>query len=176
MKDEITELKNIFNSRIEALHQLINDHETNTFITTTKIDKGVEEINNKIREIDKVNSIAQPAITANNKPCMVELTMPTFNGDNTEEHPKKFLRNLNTYITYTKITKEETMIAIENCLKGKAAKWFTMIKDAVLDKENFKEQFLKYFFSESKQWEIFIKCIEAGKEQIKNNFQEHFHY
>lgn len=157
MKDEITELKDNCISRMEALHQLINDYDTKTFITTTRIDKEVGEINNKIREMDKVNSIAQPAITNSNKPCIVELSMPTFSGDNTEEHPKKFLRNLNTHITHRKITKEETMIAIENCLKGEASKWFTMIKDAVLDKENFKEQFLKYFFSESKQWEIFIK-------------------
>jgi len=51
-----------------------------------------------------------------------------------------------------------------------------VLSDAVLDEENFKEQFLNYFFSESKQWEIFIKCTEAGKALIKNDFQEHFHY
>ena len=35
---------------------------------------------------------------------------------------------------------------------------------------------LRHFFSEDKQWDIFIRCTEAGKRPIQNGFQEHFHY
>lgn len=102
--------------------------------------------------------------------------MPTFYGDKKGEHPKRFLRNLETYMSHKRINAEESLIAIENCLKGKAAKWFSMVKDATINIENFKELFLKYFFSESKQWDIFIQCTEAGKTPIKGNFQEHFYH
>lgn len=68
------------------------------------------------------------------------------------------------------------MLAIENALYGKAAIWFRMIKDEAPNEELFKQLFLKQFFSERKQWEIIMKCAEAGKKPIKNNFQEHFYF
>lgn len=67
------------------------------------------------------------------------------------------------------------MLLIENCLKGNAAKWYTMIKNATLNVDNFKQLFLKYFFLGNKQWEIFMKFTEAGKTPTKENYQERFH-
>jgi len=62
-------------------------------------------------------------------------------------------------------------------MKGKAAKWFSMIKDLVTPNEDtFKTLFLKHFFSEDRQWNIFIKCTETVKKPISCNFLEHFHY
>jgi len=61
-------------------------------------------------------------------------------------------------------------------MHSNAAKWFKMIKDTVPTEETFKTLFLKHCFSEDKQWDIFIKCTEARKKPISNNFQEHFHY
>lgn len=117
----------------------------------------------------------RPMHSSNIRSNTVELTMPTFNGKEAQEHPKRFLKDLNTYITHKKIASEKKMIAIENCLKGKTAKWFAMTKDAALNEEDFKKLFLKHFFSETKQWDIFIKCTEAGKSPIRTNYQEHFH-
>lgn len=104
----------------------------------------------------------------------IDITMPNFSGED-NEHPKMFLKNLETYITHKKVTTVDRIIVIENCLKGKAAKWFSMIKDTTPTEETFKQLFLKHFFSEDKQWNIFIKSTEAGKKPITNNFQEHFH-
>jgi len=100
--------------------------------------------------------------------------MPNFSGED-NEHPKMFLKNLETYVTHKKVTTTDRIIVIDNCLKGKAAKWFSMIKDTTPTEETFKLLFLKHFFSEDKQWNIYIKCTEAGKKPITNNFQEHFH-
>lgn len=71
---------------------------------------------------------------------------------------------------------EKMVIIIENCLRGKAAKWFLMINDAATDEEKFKQLFLKHFFSENKQWEKCIQCTEACKQLVTKNFQEHFHH
>jgi len=68
------------------------------------------------------------------------------------------------------------IITIDNCKRGKAAKWFTMIKDLVPNEDISKTLFLKQFLSEDRQWDIFIKCTEAGKKPTNSNFQEHFHY
>jgi len=46
---KIQEIRDNFNSRIEKLQQLINDNDTKSFITATKIIKDVEHMNEKIR-------------------------------------------------------------------------------------------------------------------------------
>lgn len=61
-------------------------------------------------------------------------------------------------------------------MKGKAAKWFGMVKDATPNVYKFRSLFLKHIFSEDRQWDIFIRCKEAGKKPIDGNFQEHFHF
>lgn len=127
----------------------------------------------KIRESITTPQITYPLV---NRPAAIDLVIPIFEGDIENEHPKKFLRSLNTYIKHKKCLDEEKMVVIENCLKEKAAKWFSMIKDAALNEANFTEMFLKYLFSEKIQWSIFIKCTEAGKTPIKENYQEHFHH
>lgn len=49
-----------------------------------------------------------------------------------------------------------------------------MIKDAVLNEGTFKRLFVKHFFLEGKQREIFIKCT-SGQTTNRNNLQEHFY-
>ena len=165
---KIQAMQDDFNNRIESLHQLINDNDTKSFITATKINQDVEQINEKIR--NKVSTESSPI-----KPNSVDLPLPTFEGKNENDHPKKFLKAIDTYLSHKRVVEEEKMLLIESCLKGNAAKWYTMIKDATLNVDNFKQLFLKYFFSENKQWGIFMKCTEAGKTPTKENYQEHFH-
>lgn len=52
-----------------------------------------------------------------------------------------------------------------------------MVKDIITDEKTFKKPFLDYYFSESMQWEIFIKYsyTEARNELINQNFQDHFY-
>jgi hypothetical protein len=148
--------------QITALRQLINDTDSKLTIEIAKHEKDMRVMNN-IRSEETTQR-------TNN----IDITMPNFSGED-NEHPKMFLKNLETYITHKKVTTVDRIIVIENCLKGKAAKWFSMIKDTTPTEETFKQLFLKHFFSEDKQWNIFIKCTEAGKKPITNNFQEHFH-
>lgn len=148
--------------QISALRQLINDTDSKLTIETAKYEKDMRAMNNMRSE--------ETTQRTNN----IDITMPNFSGED-NEHPKMFLKNLDTYITHKKVTTADRIIVIENCLKGKAAKWFSMIKDTTPTEDTFKQLFLKHFFSEDKQWSIFIKCTEAGKKPITNNFQEHFH-
>lgn len=104
----------------------------------------------------------------------VVLPTPTFSGDSSIEHPKRFLKNLATYITHIKIAEDKKIIAIENSHRGKAAKWFLMIKDVAENKETFKQLFLKHFFSEGKQWEIFIKSQRRVNDPSRKIFKNTF--
>lgn len=51
-----------------------------------------------------------------------------------------------------------------------------MGKDVITDIESFKNLFLKHFFSEHYQWEVFLKCTEAGKKPILTGYQEHLNH
>ncbi|CAI6348600.1 unnamed protein product [Macrosiphum euphorbiae] len=147
----------------DIIKQLINDTDTKITIEAAR----------RERDIQLVKTASQD--NASTRASNIELTMPTFSGE-PSEHPKQFLKNLNSYLLHKHITQVDRIITIENCMRGKAAKWFTMIKDLAPNEDTFKTLFLKHFFSEDRQWDIFIKCTEAGKKPISNNFQEHFHY
>ncbi|XP_060871367.1 uncharacterized protein LOC132945611, partial [Metopolophium dirhodum] len=146
-----------------AIKQLINDTDTKITIEAAKREKDIQLV--------KTASQDNTSTRISN----IELTMPTFSGE-TDEHPKQFLKNLNSYLLHKHITQADRMITIENCMRGKAENWFTMIKDVAPNEDIFKALFLKHFFSKDRQWDIFIKCTEAGKKPINSNFQEHFDY
>lgn len=74
------------------------------------------------------------------------------------------------YTTLKKILSNEVLLIVESSLKRRAAKLLLMIKKLVTDFEVFQELFLKHFFSEGRQWDIFIKCTEAGERPIQQGF------
>jgi len=167
MYDNIfTELQTIKQQSTEntnTMKQMINDIDTKLIVESAKREKEIQSV--KITKQEEINC----------KTNNIDIPMPIFSGE-AKEHPKTFLKDLNSYLTHKNIRQTDRLIVIENCLKGTAAKWFTMIKDTMPTEEMFRTLFLKNFFSEDRQWDIFIKCTEAGKQPIKNNFQEHFHF
>lgn len=102
----------------------------------------------KTNKTNEINTRAPP----------IEIIMPLFFGEKEEEHLKKFLKVINAFLAHRRIAPQERMITFENSLRGKALKWYSMIKDATPNEDTFKELFLKQFFSESKQWNTFTKC------------------
>lgn len=159
LTEEVSTIKKTMEEQLTLLRQLINENDTKTIIELAKLKATPEKEQ-------------QPNP---NKNGSVDVPLPIFNGEEQGEHPKKFLRNLDKYMMHKAIPNEERMYAIENSLKGKAAKWFSMVKDAITSEQNFKTLFLKHFFSETKQWDTFIKCTEAGKNTVLKDYQEHFH-
>lgn len=162
-KAEIDSLSIELRESTNTIKQLINDTDTRITVEAAQREKD-------IRIMKTTNQDNTSTRTSN-----IELTMPTFSGE-TNEHPKQFLKNLNSYLLHKHIAQADRMITIENCMRGKAANWFTMIKDVAPNEDTFKALFLKHFFSEDRQWNIFIKCTETGKKPINSNFQEHFHH
>ena len=162
-------------NQYEVLRQLINDTDTKILVTTARQEKDIQNLQTNVTSLQTTKNDGVFVNTSTRS--MVDITAPTFSGESKTEHPKQFLKEIHTYLEHKQITtRKEKMIVIENNLRGKAAKWYTMIKDAALDEVTFNELFLKHFFSENHQWDIFIKCTEAGKKPIKKEFQEHFHH
>jgi len=177
LENKIQQLQSTIDKQIEAHSSLATElRETNNFIkqlindTDTKI---TVETATREREIQALKSTKQD--DTNVRTSNVELIAPTFSG-NTDEHPKQYLKDLNAYFLHKNTSQTDHMIIIENGMKGKAAKWFGMVKDATPNVDTFRSLFLKHFFSEDRQWDIFIRCTEAGKKPIDGNFQEHFHF
>lgn len=155
---ELQAMKQLLTENTNTAKQAINDIDTKLIIETAKREKEIQNIRNTKQEDVhcRINNIDRP--------------MLTFSGD-AKEHPKAFLKKLKSYLTHRNISHTDRLIVIENCLKGTAAKWFTMIKHTMPSEETFRVLFLKHFFLEDKQWNIKIECTEAGKQPIKNNFQ-----
>lgn len=86
----------------------------------------------------------------------MDISISKFSKENSNKHPKRFLKEFDAYVSYKRVPKEERMMAIENCFYEKTAKWFNRIKDAAQQENDFKELFLKHFFSENIQQNIFI--------------------
>ena len=124
----ISELKtaqNNTNEEIAYLRQLLNETDTKITIESARREREIQNVKNTKQEgtIIRANTI--------------EMAMPSFSGDGKNEHPKNFIKDLNSYFTHKQITPSDKIIVIENCLKGKASKWFGMIKDTTPTAEAF---------------------------------------
>lgn len=156
----------------ELLTAKINDTDTKLVIETAKREIEIRNIRDTIDCVKTTSEICKNS-TQEKQPA--EMMLPTFSGNNSDAHPKQYLKDLEIYIQRKRIPKEDECIIIGNSLKGRATSWYTMIKDATPDFCTFKNLFLKHFFSDKKQWDIFIQCTEAGKTPIKSGYQAHFH-
>ncbi|KAF0721414.1 AP2/ERF domain-containing protein PFD0985w-like [Aphis craccivora] len=172
---QLQKKKGTMENQYEMLRQLINDTDTKLLVATARQEKDIQTLQTSVTSLQNIKNNGNIINTITKS--AVDIIAPIFSGESKEEHPKQFLKDIHNYLEHKQITaSREKMIVIENNLRGKASKWYTMIKDAALDEETFRELFLKHFFSENHQWEIFIKCTEAGKKPIKKDFQEHFHH
>lgn len=154
----------------EKLRDLLNANGTNIIIEQAKRETEIKRISEAIEKMEN-----KPSCSGERNE-RVDMVMPTFYGNQRNLHPKKFLAELERYMEFKKIQGDDQMIIVENALKNKAASWFMMMKYASPNFEKFKDLFLKQYFSETHQWDIFIQCTEAGKRTIQFGYQEHFHY
>lgn len=156
MEATITELRKAlekvqgrYNKLHDEVKQDINNIDTKIIIETVKRENDMKILQMEFEHIEKqMEGNTTQIIERNNA---VEMNMPTYSGHEKDKHSKTFLKNLNTYFDYKKVKNEDKMIVIENSLKNKAVDWFSMIKDAALNEETFKDLFLHHFFSERKQ-------------------------
>jgi len=124
------------------------------------------------REIQALKNIKQEEQTI--KVSNIEIAMPTFSGDEKNEHPKSFLKDLSSYFIHKKITPANRIIVIENCLRGKASKWFNMIKDMTPTEETFKILFLKHCFSKTDNGTFLLNARRLEDNQLIINFKNIF--
>jgi len=71
----------------DKINQLINDMDTRIMVEAAK----------RERDIQFVKTASQA--NTNTRTSNIKLTMPTFSGE-TNEHPKQFLKNLNSYLLH----------------------------------------------------------------------------
>lgn len=121
-------------------------------------------INNELKNLNNEKTGEQPKVN------VITIPIPTFEETEKGKHPKKFLKDVRKYMQHMNIAKKEILLLLENGLKDKVAKWFKMVKGVTSNIDTFQELFLKEFFSETKQWEIFISCTEVGKRPIGKGF------
>lgn len=93
------------------------------FVTSIKMEKEKSSINNELRSVSNGKTGDQPKVN------LIDISIPAFEGTEKGEHPKKFIKDVKTYMQHKIIAEEEILLLLENGLKGKAAKWFTTVKD-----------------------------------------------
>lgn len=145
-------------NQIGKLVNTINRNKHKDGYNVWKNRKGNKRVKKKIikQKKEKPNNIILININnnINTSIILVEILPPTFEYTKEGEHPKKFLKEIQTYFEHRRL----------------------MVKDVIIDFDSFKNLFLKHFFSEQYQWEVFLKCTEAGKSTVRSSFQKHFHY
>jgi len=177
LKSQNEELRNIIMELKEqmmtfnAIKQQINETDNRIIIESAKRETEIKALREEIEEVKK-RSIHGSKGTNQEK---IEIQVPIFYGGEHGIHPKQFIRDLEMYMERKEIPIEDEKFIISNSMKGNAASWFSMIRDAAPNMATFKPLFLKHFFSDKKQWDIFIQCTEAGKSPIESGFQTHFH-
>lgn len=165
--ENLEEKTNQMSETNNEMNQQLNEVDTKIFVESTKRVKDFEEWKKQVESDAQKTNATEKAV--------VEMVPPNFSGHDSDLHPEQFLRELHTYIERKKATKEDEGIIISNSLKGKSATWYAMIKYAAPDLNTFKQLFLKHFFSDKRQWDIFRACTEAGKRTIESGFQTHFY-
>lgn len=113
----------------------LNETNTKMDITFEKTEKEIKELKEEIRKQKK----EKPNIDTSK--ILVKISPSKFESTKKGEHPKKFLKEIQTYFEHRRLK----------------------VKDVIIDFDSFKNLFLKHFFSEQYQWEVFLKCTEARK-------------
>jgi hypothetical protein len=155
----------------EKLKTLLNANGTNIIMEQAKRENAMKKINENIEKL----AFERP-LPNNERSEKIEMPMPLFFGNQRDIHPKKYLIEIEKYLKLKKIEGDDQIIIIENSLRNKASSWYAMMKFASPTLEVLKGLFLKQYFSENHQWEMFIQCTEAGKKTIQYGYQEHFHH
>jgi len=80
----------------------------------------------KMVSMEKIDKVVDIMANRRNPTNRTDRTRSTYQcqplkKDEQNDHPKKFLRSLNTCLTHKRIPEKDKRIMIENCLKGKAA-------------------------------------------------------
>lgn len=121
--------KNI--EKYEKLKQTINDIGTKYFLTSIKMDKR----NNNIKKTGK--NLSNGKTGDQTKINLIDIPSQIFEETEKGEYPKKFLKDVKMFMQHKNIAEEEILLLLENGLKGKTAKWFTMVKDVIRNIDTF---------------------------------------
>ncbi|KAE9522642.1 hypothetical protein AGLY_016959, partial [Aphis glycines] len=144
-------------NQYDTLRQLINDTDTKLLVTIARQEKDIQTLQTNVTSSQNTKTMVIST---------VDITAPTFSGESKKEHSKQFLKDMHNYLDNKQITaRREKMIVIENNLRGKASKWYTMIKYAALDEEHFHH------------WMAELKRLDSPKmneEQAINLITKHF--
>lgn len=185
-EDELTErmeaLENFFKKKLKKIEEKNEQEKEEWEIRyNEKLEKikkeheqDMKDMKEQISEMQKKldNSTNEYKQTARNS--NIEISKPTFYGNDRDMHPIDFLSKVNDYFKVKQITREEKMLVIGDCLRGSASNWLSTMKFQVRDYTDFRDAFIEEFWSREIQIQVLSKCHNIN--QIPNNvsYREHF--
>lgn len=72
--------------------------------------------------------------------------------------------------------KEEKLLVIENCARGLAVRWFTIVKNITLDEVMFQDLFLKHTFPRISNGKYLSDVLKLGNHLSRKDFRNIFIY
>ncbi|XP_022180235.1 uncharacterized protein LOC111040601, partial [Myzus persicae] len=104
----------------------------------------------------------------------IEISKPTFFGNNKDQHPIDFLQNLEEYFKVKQINNEEKLLVIRDCLRNTAGNWYATIRFQIREYPQFRDAFIDEFWSREIQIKTWSSCLNIS--QVPNNitYREHF--
>lgn len=94
--------------------------------------------------------------------------------NNKDKHPYKFLEDLEIYFKKMNIKEEEKLDVLRECMQETASDWFSIYKLCWETYEDFRQDFLEYFWSEAEQnqlrQQINTTVWKNGEVSMANHF------
>lgn len=138
-------------------------------------DEKIKELKKEIRELDNRNQNNMTHVEEHNiRNSNIEISKPTFYGNQKDQHPIDFLQNLEEYFKIKQISREERLIVIRDCLKNAANNWYSTIKFQIRTYSEFRDAFIDEFWSREIQIQTWSGCLNTSHIPSNTTYREHF--
>ncbi|XP_060846327.1 uncharacterized protein LOC132925991, partial [Rhopalosiphum padi] len=164
---------------VQQLLKKINDNEENYNKKIKNIkedyDEKIEKLKKEVREINNKNQNNMTRVEEHNvRNSNIEISKPTFYGNQKDQHPIDFLQNLEEYFKVKQISREERLIVMRDCLKNAANNWYLTIKFQIKNYSEFRDAFIDEFWSREIQIQTWSSCLNTSHVPNNTTYREHF--
>ncbi|KAE9532811.1 hypothetical protein AGLY_009892 [Aphis glycines] len=164
---------------VQQLLKKINDNEENYNKKIESIkedyDEKIGKLKEEIRELDNRNQNNMTRVEEHNiRNSNIEISKPTFYGNQKDQHPIDFLQNLEEYFKIKQISREERLVVIRDCLKNAANNWYSTVKFQIKSYSEFRDAFIDEFWSREIQIQTWSSCLNTSHIPNNTTYREHF--
>jgi hypothetical protein len=185
LKKRIKKIEENIETNLEKLKKNWEEiYERKTEETTNQFHQRMEGNNKRLETLEKRCSQLEEQVLRsvsatfkkndNYRASNIEITHPSFYGNNKDSQPLDFIQRLEEYFKIKQVDHEERFIIIGDCLKGSAENWFATIKFQIRNYTKFRDIFIDEYWSRDIQIQIWSSCLNITQIPTNTSYREHF--